>query len=96
MNRQDYKDKLEQILVDTTKFKTITRDPTKELKVEVNTIINSINRDCKKRILEPLIGEFVPGYLYGTFKNHKIGNYPHGSEAIEKNNYPLPSHKIYA
>ena len=44
----------------------------KNLKVEVNSIIKSINRECKKRVLDPLIGEFSPGYLYGTVKNHKL------------------------
>ena len=101
MNTEEYKDKLDQILADTTKFKTIERDPTKELKVEFNKIIKSINRDCGRTILEPLIVEFAPGYLCGTVKNLKIGNppethnlpnthaYPHVSEATKQNNYPL-------
>ena len=63
MNREEYKDKLDQILPDTTTFDAIGRDPTKELKVEVNKIIKSINRDCGRRILELSIGEFASGYL---------------------------------
>ena len=62
------------ILSDTTKFEIVNRDPVKNLKVEVNNIIKSINRECKKRVLEPLKGEFSLGYLYGTVKNHKANN----------------------
>ena len=74
MDRDEYKSKLDSILSDTTKFEIVNRDPVKNLKVEVNSIIKSINRECKKRVLDPLIGEFSPGYLYGTVKNHKANN----------------------
>ena len=61
MDMDEYKNKLDSILSDTTKFEIVNRDPVKNLKVEVNNIIKSINRECKKRVLEPLIGEFSPG-----------------------------------
>ena len=71
MDMDKYKSKLDSILSDTTKFEIVNRDPVKNLKVEVNNIIKSINRECKKGVMEPLIGEFSPGYFYGTVKNHK-------------------------
>ena len=74
MDMDEYKSKLDSILSDTTKFEIVNRDPVRNLKVEVNNIVKSINRECKKRVLEPLIGEFFPGYLYGTVKNHKANN----------------------
>ena len=74
MDKDEYKSKLDSIMSDTTKFEIVNRDPVKNLKVEVNSIIKSINRECKKRVLDPLIGEFSPGYLYGTVKNHKANN----------------------
>ena len=73
MDMDEYKSKLDSILSDTTKFEIVNCDPV-NLKVEVNNIIQSMNRECKKRVLELLIGEFFHGYLYGTVKNHKANN----------------------
>ena len=43
LNHEDYISKLENILKDTTKFQEINRDPTKQLKAEVNRLIESAN-----------------------------------------------------
>ena len=50
MDMDEYKSKLDSILSDTTKFEIVNRDPVKNLKVEVNNIIKSINWECKKRV----------------------------------------------
>ena len=74
MNKSDYKNKLDEILNDSSKFQRITRNPTVELKTEVNKLIKTVNREADQKVLSPIIGEFSPGYLYGTIKTHKPGN----------------------
>lgn len=77
LDKQEYKNKLDSILSDTTKFTKIKRDTTKSLKTDVNKLIAAANKSNKKNepnILNPIVGEYSPGYLYGTVKTHKKGN----------------------
>ena len=75
LDRETYKNKLGLIIKDTTKFIKIHRNPTNNLKITVNKIISIINKRNNEKTLSPIIGEFSPGYLYGTVKIHKP-NYP--------------------
>ena len=74
MNRTDYTNKLEVILNDANKFTKINRNPINNLIIEVNKPISHINKHNGTKIINPIIGEFSPGYIYGTVKIHKDGN----------------------
>ena len=74
MNRDEYKEKLDDILKDDTKFKHITRNTTEQLTKDVRKAIQDVNTQCKKRIFKEPTGDYEPGYLYGNVKTHKPGN----------------------
>ena len=74
MDRAEYLSKLNDILSDTTKFKKISRDPTEILKKKVNQLIVSANAVAGQEHFAKLVGEYKPGYMYGTVKIHKQGN----------------------
>ena len=61
-------------MADTSKFKKITRNQILSLKTTVNKYIASVNKNQQNKILQPIIGEFSPGYIYGTVKIHKPDN----------------------
>jgi membrane-bound lytic murein transglycosylase len=71
MNKQDYINKLDVILSDQTKFKKISTDPTKQLKINVNKLIDTANAVIDGVKLKRIIGEYEPGYIYGNAKIHK-------------------------
>jgi len=73
LNKDDYYNKLNEILNDTTKFKSIKTDPTPGLKVKLNKLIKQINNHIDDD-LPTLVGEYQPGYLYGNVKTHKNNN----------------------
>lgn len=74
LNKEDYNNKLNKILLDETKFRQIREDPTKKLKAKVNRIIKSANAVIDGVHFETIIGEYTPGYAYGTVKTHKTDN----------------------
>ena len=74
MDRQEYTDKLDTILSDQTEFKAVTVSPIHQLKTEVYKFVKGSNQQSKHKLLEPLIGDFKPGYIYGTIKTRKDGN----------------------
>ena len=74
MERETYKEKLDIILSDESKFSMLSRNPTTELKVEINKFIKSANEQSKQALFKPVGGEFRPGYIYRTVKTHKEGN----------------------
>ena len=74
LNKEEYLDKMDTILGDRTKFKRITRNPTDDIKRRLNSTISSINAVAGGVHLQKLIGDFSPGYAYGTVKTHKPGN----------------------
>ena len=74
LNKTDYANKLDAILHDTNKFTKINRNPINNLKIEVNKLISHINKQNTTKILNPIIGKFSPGCIYGTVKIHKDGN----------------------
>lgn len=75
LDKSDYKEKLDKILEDKSKFKKTSKNTTVDLKAEVNRLITQANKQADTRILTPIIGEFSPGYIYGNVKIHKP-NYP--------------------
>ncbi|KAF2343262.1 hypothetical protein FHG87_025982, partial [Trinorchestia longiramus] len=56
------------------RFSRITRNPTAALKPKVNKLIGVVNKNKQEKILQPVIGEYNPGYIYGTVKLHKTGH----------------------
>ncbi|XP_076029861.1 uncharacterized protein LOC143018389 [Oratosquilla oratoria] len=71
LNKDDYFSKLDHILSDTSKFKKISSDPTRKLKVKVNNLITTNNAALDHLHIPPIVGEFSPGYIYGNVKTHK-------------------------
>ena len=74
VNKTDYRAKLDDMLNDEEKFTRLTRNPVAQLKTKVNKLIAAVNKHSPTKILQPIIGEYKPGYIYGTVKTHKNGN----------------------
>ena len=74
MKKDEYNSKLDHIIQDPSKFKPLTRNPVPDLKVKVNDLIHSANSQSSTKQFNPIIGEYKPGYIYGTVKTHKNGN----------------------
>ncbi|KAF2348059.1 hypothetical protein FHG87_021185, partial [Trinorchestia longiramus] len=74
LNRTDYKAKLDEILSDQKKFSRIACDPTAALKTKVKKLIGRVNKNKQEKILQPVIGQYNPSYIYGTVKLHKTGH----------------------
>ena len=74
LDEEEYNEKLNRILSDETKFKRISKDPTKKHKAKVNRIIASANALIGGVHFETISGEYIPGYAYGTVKTHKRDN----------------------
>ncbi|XP_076057234.1 uncharacterized protein LOC143034771 [Oratosquilla oratoria] len=74
IDTEEYLQKLDQILGDTSKFKKITRDPTENLKKKLNKLIDIVNATTGGTKLPKLSGDYGLGYCYGNIKTHKPGN----------------------
>ena len=74
MDRAEYLSKINDILSDSSKFKKISRDPSETLKKRVNQLIVSANAVAGHEHFSKLVGEYKPGYMYGTVKTHKHNN----------------------
>ena len=59
---------------DTNKFHKLTSNPIAQLKIRVNKLIKKANQQNGTKLFSSIIGEYKPGYLYGTVKTHKTGN----------------------
>ena len=70
MYSQDYKEKVNNFVSDTEKFKEISKDPTEKLKTRLNQRITVANMSESKHFSN-IKGNFTPGYLYGNPKIHK-------------------------
>ena len=70
LNADSYKDQLDMILSDSSKFEKILSDPTDSIKSRLNILIKEANKfeDMKFKKRE---GQYSPGYLYGNPKIHK-------------------------
>ena len=71
LNKTDYHSKLQNILDDPTKFKKLNKNPTNQLKSKINKLITANNAELNSIKLPKIIGDYKPGYLYGTVKIHK-------------------------
>jgi hypothetical protein len=71
LDKQAYKEKLDRILDDDSKFERIRSDPTKQLKVKLNKLITACNSVVDHVHFPKLEGDFSPGYIYGNVKVHK-------------------------
>ena len=64
LNKTDYINKIQTMLADNTKFVPISKDPTNQLKKDINKIITSINAMQNTLKLNKIIGDYQPGYIY--------------------------------
>ena len=74
LDKQEYHDKLNSILNDTSKFERLTRDPTKQLTSKLNKLIGAANAAIGDIHFAKITGEYSTGYVYGNIKTHKPGN----------------------
>ena len=74
LNKEDYLTKIDSLLSDSTKFKLIKRNPTEKLKQDANKLIEALNAAQGDLKIPKIIGDFQPGYIYGSVKTHKKGN----------------------
>ena len=68
------KQKTKEIVADGTKFKLLKKDPTEKLKKDANKLITTLNAAENSMKIPKIIGDYKPGYMYGTIKVHKDGN----------------------
>ena len=66
MDRQEYLEKLQKLISDESKFKPLSANPVDTLKIKCNKLIKKSNGYFRE-----IIGDYSPGYLYGTVKTHK-------------------------
>lgn len=66
-----YENEIGNLLSDNTKFVRINRDPTNDLKRELNKHISTINNTSKSIRIRKCEGKYQPGYIYGNPKIHK-------------------------
>ncbi|XP_064089910.1 uncharacterized protein LOC135203908 [Macrobrachium nipponense] len=71
---EEYFEKLDDILADTSKFERLTRNHTEDIKRDANCIITAVNAATNACHLPPIQGDYSLGYLYGNVKTHKTGN----------------------
>ena len=74
MDKNEYVEKLNEHLSDTTKFEKNKKDPTDALKAKVNRLITSTNAVIGQIHFTKIVGEYAPGYAYGNVKIHKPNN----------------------
>lgn len=92
MDRDVYKRKLDDILNDESKFKTLEEDPSDHLKNKLNKIIATNNAVSNNKKLPKLIGEYNAGYIYGNCKIHKNAEDPPLRPIISQ--IPAPTYTI--
>ena len=72
MDKDVYMNKMDTILNNPAKFQRLQDDPTEEVKKNINKQIKKANKSTK--YFNTVIGDYGPGYSYGTVKTHKPGN----------------------
>ena len=92
LDKENYKDKLDSILNDTTKFCRLDEDPSEELKKKLNQIITANNAVSNHKKLPKLVGEYHAGYIYGNSKIHKNKQDPPLRPIISQ--IPAPTYSI--
>ena len=71
LDKDYYVDQINLLLSDETKFCKINKDPTDELKRELNKHIGVVNNNSKQIKITKREGKYEPGYVYGNPKIHK-------------------------
>ena len=74
LNKTDYQEKVNELLSDTSKFESINKDPTNEIKSKANKIIDALNASKNNCNISKITGDYQPGYMYGNVKIHKPQN----------------------
>ena len=92
LNREDYCNKLDNILSDETKFEILNENPSEKLKKKLNTLVNANNAVSNCHKLPKLVGEYHAGYIYGNCKIHKNANDPPLRPIISQ--IPAPTYQI--
>ena len=77
LDRTDYHSKLQNILDGHTKFKKWNKNPTNQLKSKINKLITANNAKLNSTKPPKIIGDYKPGYLFGTVKIHKPNHLLH-------------------
>ena len=90
MDEEEYLEKINHILQDPSKFQPISRNPINQLKSEVNKLITKANAASGQLHFSTIIGDFLPGYMYGNVKTHKP-NHPLRPIISQ---VPTPTYKI--
>ena len=72
LDKDAYLEKMDRILSDSSKFEKLQRDPTENLKKRINQLIQRAN--ASNQHFCRIIGDYGPGYCYGSVKTHKAGN----------------------
>ncbi|XP_064097247.1 uncharacterized protein LOC135208703 [Macrobrachium nipponense] len=71
---EEYHREVKEILVDSTKFHRITKNPVDDIKREANWIFETVNAASNALRLPPMMGDHDLGYIYGNVKTHRQGN----------------------
>ena len=71
LNKTENHSKLQNILDDHTKFKTLNKNSTNQLKSKIDKLITVNNVELNSTKLSKIISNYKPGYLYGAVKIHK-------------------------
>ena len=72
LDKEHYINGINSILADDTKFAKVNKDPTEDLKKEINKLISEMNEETEgEQRLQKLAGQYEPGYIYANPKIHK-------------------------
>ena len=72
MEKDTYLNKMDQILQDPRKFQRLQKDHSENIKKRINSLLKRANTTTN--YFSQVIGDYGPGYCYGTVKTHKQGN----------------------
>ena len=92
MNREEYRGKVTAMLSDQSKFTRIGVNPCNDIKKRINNLIIQINstQPNGKKMLNPIVGDYTPGFMYGNVKTHKPGN----NLRLITSQIPSPTYKV--
>ena len=76
LDKEFYENEINRLLSDESKFTKIRKDPTEDLKKELNKHISVVNNSSKSIKISRREGKYKPGYIYGNPKIHKSLNNP--------------------
>ncbi|XP_066974323.1 uncharacterized protein [Macrobrachium rosenbergii] len=74
MKKSDYFEKMERILLDTSKFQHLTKDLTEDLRKKMSRLVTRANNQQDVVKFPKVKGDYGPSYCYGTVKTHKACN----------------------